>query len=434
MELTQGTVAPKNTSAKTTKPTQLSIYWGDTLLNTWYLSAQHCAVLTDDRAQILPFGHEPGSGDTWVVHHGDYCSVHLAADESVKVSPGASGVSGQSGMPLSLQDAQSVELQVGLLNYRISVGAPIASMSDLQQRDWQYLQHLSTSGLCHAFLVYAFFLTPPGNPLAEGARFAKFDLRPVSLQPEEKQKRTQLDLTRKKPEESAAGAVAPKEKPQQKTKPLGAPRGGGEKRAHDRDVALNSGLLSQLGANKATGSVFSSGLGEITEALDGLKGPQAAAGDGLAGMGSRGVNGADGVGGGSSYTIGKLRHGSPVGGKFSLIRKGRRSRTILRTRKSIVKGGLDKSHIAKVIRQQLPRIKHCYEKQLNTNPNLSGKLSTRFVISPTGTVASVKVLEDTIGSTPVANCISRVIRLLRFDGPKGGGIVVVSYPFLLNSV
>ena len=55
-----------------------------------------------------------------------------------------------------------------------------------------------------------------------------------------------------------------------------------------------------------------------------------------------------------------------------------------------VQGDLDKNIIRRYIRQKLPQIQYCYEKQLVVKQNLSGTVTTQFVISGTGAVISAK--------------------------------------------
>ena len=62
--------------------------------------------------------------------------------------------------------------------------------------------------------------------------------------------------------------------------------------------------------------------------------------------------------------------------------------------RSIIKGSLSKAEIGRVIRRNLARFKYCYEKQLNANPNLAGKISVYFTIAPTGSVASATRSEE----------------------------------------
>jgi len=94
-----------------------------------------------------------------------------------------------------------------------------------------------------------------------------------------------------------------------------------------------------------------------------------------------------------------------------------------------VSGSLDTDIIRRVIRRSLPRFRYCYEKQLATNPSLAGKVETRFTIDANGNVVNATVT----GLHPeVARCLRQAIRAMKFPKPPGGGIVVVSYPFVFR--
>lgn len=95
---------------------------------------------------------------------------------------------------------------------------------------------------------------------------------------------------------------------------------------------------------------------------------------------------------------------------------------------STVTGSLTKDEIRRVIRRNLNRVRYCYEKQLILEPKLAGKATTKFTIGPDGKVISAEV--QGFGSRPVDECIHGAISAMVFPPPKGGGVVVVSYPFV----
>lgn len=100
---------------------------------------------------------------------------------------------------------------------------------------------------------------------------------------------------------------------------------------------------------------------------------------------------------------------------------------------SSVGGGLDRDVIESVIRRRLDRIRLCYERQLNFNPRLSGKISVRFIIGKDGSVLSSKALEDTMKNASVKNCILEEVKDWNFPQPEGGTLVNVDYPFVFES-
>ncbi|MGE3260356.1 MAG: AgmX/PglI C-terminal domain-containing protein [Bacteriovoracia bacterium] len=97
-------------------------------------------------------------------------------------------------------------------------------------------------------------------------------------------------------------------------------------------------------------------------------------------------------------------------------------------------GGLDKSLIAAVVQANIGQIKHCYERQLIVDPNIFGKIVAQWTINKDGLVSTTGVKKTTMNNASVENCILGKIKNWEFPKPKGGGQVVVSYPFLFKSL
>jgi TonB family protein len=98
-----------------------------------------------------------------------------------------------------------------------------------------------------------------------------------------------------------------------------------------------------------------------------------------------------------------------------------------------VRGSLSKEVIRRVVRRHINEVKFCYEQQLNARPDLQGRVTTKFVISPTGSVQSAMVGSSSLRNEAVESCIVRAVRRWTFPAPDGGGVVVVNYPFLLDA-
>jgi len=97
-------------------------------------------------------------------------------------------------------------------------------------------------------------------------------------------------------------------------------------------------------------------------------------------------------------------------------------------------GGLDKSLIAAVVQSNIGQIKHCYERQLIVDPNIYGKVVAGWTIDKDGLVSVSSVKKTTMNNKAVENCIAAKIKNWNFPKPKGGGQVLVSYPFLFKSL
>lgn len=96
-------------------------------------------------------------------------------------------------------------------------------------------------------------------------------------------------------------------------------------------------------------------------------------------------------------------------------------------------GGLDRNLIDAIIKRRQDRIRLCYERQLNFNPKLSGKVTIHFVIIHDGTVADTRILEDTMHNDSIQSCILTEVGSWGFPKPQGGTKVNVDYPFVFES-
>ena len=74
-------------------------------------------------------------------------------------------------------------------------------------------------------------------------------------------------------------------------------------------------------------------------------------------------------------------------------------------------------------------IRDCYEKELQRDPSLKGMVSTKFVISASGSVSASQTQSSTLKNSRLEQCVNGKIRRWAFPQPKGGGVVIVNYPF-----
>lgn len=147
-------------------------------------------------------------------------------------------------------------------------------------------------------------------------------------------------------------------------------------------------------------------------------------GEGTIGLGNVGLIGKGGGGGtGSGYGRGS---GAGFGGRGTRVPRVRQA-------KADVKGALDKDIIRRVVRAHINEVRGCYNQGLVRDPNLKGRVSVQFTIGPTGNVPVAVVQESSIKDNSVAQCIAKAVKRWKFPKPDGGGNVVVTYPFVLES-
>jgi TonB family protein len=146
-------------------------------------------------------------------------------------------------------------------------------------------------------------------------------------------------------------------------------------------------------------------------------------GEGTIGLGNTGLIGKGGGGGkGSGYGRGS---GAGFGGKGKRVPRVRQA-------KAKVQGALDKDIIRRIVRAHINEVRSCYNQGLTKNPNLQGRVAVNFVITTTGKVGSSVVQETSLKDRSVANCIAKAVKRWKFPKPRGGGNVIVTYPFNLS--
>lgn len=94
-------------------------------------------------------------------------------------------------------------------------------------------------------------------------------------------------------------------------------------------------------------------------------------------------------------------------------------------------GSLDKDDIRRVIQSKHDDVKRCYETELSSQPHLSGRVAIQFVITGDGAVSDSRIDSTTLGSAPAEICIAEQACGWRFPRTKGGGRVIVTYPYVL---
>lgn len=111
--------------------------------------------------------------------------------------------------------------------------------------------------------------------------------------------------------------------------------------------------------------------------------------------------------------------------------KGRPKVKAIKSRSSITGGSLSQAEISKVIQKHFTQITNCYERAIQKSPDLSGKLTVKWVIGTDGRVSGVKQVLSSVKDAPMAKCVFGVIQQMRFPKPKGGP-VKIKYPFVFQ--
>jgi hypothetical protein len=347
---------------------------------------------------------------------------------------------------VTLDADQTVRVRVGPIELVVqySKKAPTALVGLTELLDVFYSKILAVALILQMGLVVAMLITPILPNLDDEDLFKnQAEFTKLILAAQEKKKEKKEDLSGKKAAAAKddAGVFGKKDKPKEDklASKKGAPTVDKDKREEDRKIAMDAlAALGLKGPEGAVSNVFGpGGLGSgVNNALGGLKGASMGDAGGAGGLGSRGTGAG---GGGNGLGIGGLGSGTGRGsggnGNIDLGGRGKGTTKIV-PGKITYEGGLSKEEIQRVISRVMSQIKYCYEKELNKDPNLEGKLVMFWVISGTGDVQTVQTAQNTFGggSGPaIDQCVSRIIQRLKFPTPKGGGIVNVTYPFVFSA-
>jgi outer membrane biosynthesis protein TonB len=273
----------------------------------------------------------------------------------------------------------------------------------------------------------AFIAMAPSDELPD---FQNKKLPPVAvklLAPEKKKEREKkVEQLKKKTEE--------KKKVEQKKEEVKKPEPKQEVKQTVQAIAKVEKVQKQMKDMLAAIDKLGAGPGAKNKTdykLSGLIGKEPIAN---AGLGTFGLGGG-GAGGQGFKGMENLR-GKGIGALGAgNIGKGAISGTVSHATSHNIgaQGTIDKEAVAKVINSHLHEVSACYERALLKTPGLAGKIVLEWGISLTGTVTSARTKSSTMKSAEVEACILNALKLWKFPPAKGAG-VVISYPFMFNSV
>jgi hypothetical protein len=97
--------------------------------------------------------------------------------------------------------------------------------------------------------------------------------------------------------------------------------------------------------------------------------------------------------------------------------------------KTVVLGSMDPELLRKILQEYLPQFRHCYQQELVTASDIKGVIDLDFQISQTGKVSKTSIkAKDARFSKKGVDCMAKVLGIIEFPKPKGGGVVDVRQP------
>jgi len=368
----------------------------------------------------------------------------------------------QRGSSFSLPQGASARLDCGETNFVVSATARPRAL-EVPFLTWKWSEQVYTVGTgigLILFLLMIFAVPPDPKSLSldlfnSDNRFVKFLIKP----PEEKEEDIPEFL--KKKDDSQQGGKGKRHKGEEgkmgkktsKNKEglygLKGPKDNPDPHLAKKlaeEQAKNAGILGVLKQSEGShiASIFGrdSALGnDAADVLGGLVGNQigeayGVGGLGLVGTGSGGGGTGEGtIGLGNLGTIGKGGgggNGSGYGRGAGGLGGRRAHAPDVIPGQANVRGSLDKEIIRRIIRRHINEVKYCYEQELTKKPDLGGRIMVQFTIAASGQVIASVLQNSTMGNARVENCTVQAVRRWEFPKPLGGGIVIVSYPFVLT--
>ncbi len=381
----------------------------------------------------------------------------LAQTGRVHASAGASGA-----QAWNIPAGARAKIEIGNNTFLVSSVAQPRKHPVPFNVNWaEHVYTMATAGVMGLFLLIS-FLYPPDmkglslDNLLNDQRFAQFLTKP----PEEKEEQIPEWLKKKSDDEAGGKGKRHKGDEGKMGKQTSKNKAGlyGLKGPPDNkdphlakmlaeEAAQKAGVLGLLKSQEGShlASIFGrdSALGtDADNVMGGLVGTQIGEAYGQGGLGLVGSGKGGGGTGEGTIGLGNLGTIGKGGGGGSGSGYGRGAGGLGGRRAGApdvvpgtaqVRGSLDKEIIRRIIRRHLNEVRFCYEKELLRKADLYGRVTIQFTISGTGQVVASIVQQSTMNAPAVEQCIADAVKRWEFPKPQGGGIVIVSYPFVLKA-
>jgi hypothetical protein len=382
----------------------------------------------------------------------------------VRVAPGATlcstgGVAAGAGDVIAL--AEPSELRVGCVAFTLRFVAEENKVPTLGEwRDWHGASSIGVSLLAHLLGLALILALPPDGFGLTSDRFSnapRMTFRAL-IPPREDDaawlRRASAGGVQARPSKGLAGQKGTAGEPKSSKRARGRLAVRGTDAVLDPRGQLDTaGALGAIKASRRLAALLDPSKsvfgGDELTALGNLDARVVGPGYGHGGLSIEGgegrgggcAGGDDGCAPGTTQRmqgdgIGRIRGPGAGPGRNDLPPLRRKQRTAIDPfqGQARIKGCLDRGAVRRTIRQRINQVRHCYERGLQGNASLGGKVLARFMITPAGRVGLVEIPQTTLNNATVESCITGVVRQWDFPKPQCGGLVEVRYPFFFRAV
>jgi pSer/pThr/pTyr-binding forkhead associated (FHA) protein len=457
-----GRLRPSASTGKGPSGLELRLRWGDQILSEQYLPPGFKGVASVGSSPKATFdvGETSLPADPFEMVKGDGQSFVLRFDGKMggelerkgQVTPLSrtpeQGVAQRDGdafaITLEAQDVARVEVGRLTLDVCFAQRPDKVAVPWSQRVDWTALNiFLLVFFLGAVGLVATLNRAAAGDEYTDELSANNSVLTKLLIKPPEMQKNPfiqQLNQSKETGAQSTAafkgdeGKSGKKNAPERNTK--SAPKAI-DPNSKDQARLLAQKIFGGKGPNGMATLFGTNGLGgALQAALGGIKGTTVGDAGGVLGMGLKGGGGGGG-GTGNTLGIGSVGTKGVAGGQGSygtgVGLGGKKTADIaIAASDPEISGSIDRELIRRVVRSHLDQLRYCYEVQLTKNPKLSGKVAVKWVVTEQGTVSSSVVAQTTTGNNELDTCVAGRVLTWVFPKPKGGGVAVVTYPFIFK--
>jgi hypothetical protein len=428
---------------------EVTLRWGGTVMDVRRLKAVSSFTIgrspEDDLFVPIDGGSHvlltSSSGQGWKVRYNDGMSGNVMRGEHHASLVHAGGIPDGDAMAIPLTDDTVVSLGMGYHSIEVRPVAKSRVVPILPFFDALWANAALVTLFASAALIATVVLMPVGmDSLDDDLMTNPTKFQTLILKPPPKDNSFLKNFKGPKQQNQAAQKDAGKmgDKKADPKKDQGRMATKAKDKPTDEEIVQNK-MAALFGDKGGVSQLFGAESGgALQAALGGLDGGRIAAGFGTGGMGLRGGGpGGGGVGVGTLGTgrIGTLGRGSGNAGYGSgeggLGAKTDRDVTMTQGT-PVILGSLDPEIIRRIVREHASQIRYCYESELTRTPGILGKIVMKWVINGEGRVMQAQVAETQMKNANVENCLATKIKTWLFPKPKGGGMVIVNYPFVFK--